>query len=274
MELIMVIKKLYSLLVLIIALAMTGCMEESGFNIVWEGLEVEFEGASLPNNSITEVVFQDNQQIGQIDQTLLRINLVGAQIDAPVDIIIGIDTASTAVRDVHYRMPSTAVTIPANSSFVDLPVEILTANLDASESPDLVLNIIDAGDVKISANYSSVTLQIRVACPSDLAGTYNAVNVGTGGTVNHQITITEIEPLTYRISDITGGVYSQVYGAEDNPAIFTDLCNVLTIFDQPDVVFGDDVFNGTGRVLPDGTIIITWENENEDSGTTTLTKIN
>ncbi|MEX2593410.1 MAG: DUF4843 domain-containing protein [Anditalea sp.] len=260
--------------VLITCLAMVGCMEESGFNILWEGLEVEFEGAALPNNAITEVVFQDNQQIDQIDQTQVRINLVGEQIDSPVDIIIGIDTSSTAVQGVHYRMESTAITIPANSSFVDLPIEILTENLDASESPDLVLNIIDAGDVKISANYKSVTLQIRLACPSDLAGTYNTLNVGTGGTLNYQVTITEIEPLTYRISDITGGVYSLVYGAEDNPAIFTDLCNVLTISEQPDVVFGDDVFNGTGRVNPDGTITISWQNENEESGVTTLTKVN
>jgi hypothetical protein len=259
---------------IIISLATAGCMDESGFGILWEGLEVEFEGAALPNNTITEVVFQNNQQNNQTDQTLLRINLVGRQLDVPVNVIVGIDTASTAVRGVHFNMEETEITIPANSSFVDLPIEILTGNLDPNESPDLVLNIIDAGDVKISSNYRSVTLQIRVACPSDLAGLYNTVNVGTGGTINYQVTITEIEPLTYRISDITGGVYSQVYGSDDNPAVFTDLCNVLTILDQPDLVFENDVFNGTGRVNPNGTITITWENGKEDSGVMTLTKVN
>lgn len=271
----MITRKLNSLLAVMVAsLALAGCMEESGFEIIWEGLEVEFEGAALPNQSVTEVVFQDNQQGDQIDQTLLRINLVGAQIDVPIDIIIGIDTSSTAVQGVHYRMEETAITIPANSSFVDLPIEILTGNLDPSESPDLVLKIIDAGDIKISTNYRSVTLQIRLACPSDLAGTYNTVNVGTGGTLSYQVTITEIETLTYRISDITGGVYSLEYGEDDNPAIFTDLCNALTIFDQPDLVFENGKFNGTGRVNPDGTITISWENENEVSGVTTLTKVN
>src|SRR5690606_6104722 len=151
---------------------------------------------------------------------------------------------------------------------------ILTENLAANESPDLVLNIIDAGDVKISANYGSVTLQIRLACASDLAGAYRTVTVGTGGTLNYQVIITEIEPLTYRISDITGGLYSLGYGEDDNPAVFTDLCGELTVFDQPDVVFGNDKFNGTGRVNSDGTIVISWSNENEISGTTTLTKIN
>src|SRR5690606_3557633 len=130
-----------------------------------------------------------------------------------------------------------------NTSFVDLPIEILTENLATEESPDLILNIIEAGNVKVSANYGSVTLQIRLACASELSGMYRTVNVGTGGTLNYQVTITEIEPLTYRISDITGGLYSLAYGAEDNPAVFTDLCGELTIFDQPDLVFGNDKFN-------------------------------
>lgn len=258
---------------LLLSLLLPSCMEESGFDILWEGLEVEFEEAALPNHTVTEVVFQENKK-NQIDQKLLRINLVGAQVNAPVELTIGVDPSSTAVQGVHYRVKASTVTIPANSSFVEFPIEILTENLGAKETPDLILNIIDAGDVKISANYSSVTLQIRLACPSDLAGTYRTVNVGTGGTLNYQVTITELEALTYRISDVTGGLYSLVYGADDNPAVFTDLCNELTLFDQPDVVFENGKFNGTGRVKPDGTIIISWSNDNDESGVTTLTRIN
>lgn len=257
-----------------VSLCISGCMDDSGFDILWEGREVEFEAASLPNQTVTEVVFLDNSQNNQTDLTMLRINLVGAQIPDEVTLSIGVDPSSTAVQGVHYRMERMDVTIPANSSFVDLPIEILTGNLATEETPDLVLNIIDAGNVKVSANYGTVTLQIRLACASNLAGTYRTVNVGTGGTLNYQVTITEVEPLTYRISDITGGVYALLYGAEDNPAVFTDLCGTLTVFDQPDLVFGNDKFNGTGRVNADGTIVISWENENEDSGVTTLTPIN
>lgn len=257
-----------------VSLSVSGCMEDSGFKILWEGREVEFEAAALPNRAFTEVVFQDNSQNNPSDLTLLRINLVGAQVNEEITLSIGVDPSSTAVQGVHYRMERTDITIPPNSSFVDFPIEILTANLATEEAPDLVLNIIEAGNVKVSSNYGSVTLQIRLACASDLAGTYRTVNVGTGGTLNYQVTITEIEPLTYRISDITGGLYSLVYGAEDNPAVFTDLCGELTVFDQPDLVFGNDKFNGTGRVNTDGTIVISWENENEDSGVTTLTRIN
>lgn len=253
---------------------LTGCMEDSGFDILWEGREVEFEAASLPNQTVREVVFQDLSHNAQSDLTVLRINLVGAQINEEVPISIGVDPSSTAVQGVHYRLERTDITIAPNSSFVDLPIEILTGNLATGEAPDLVLNIIEAGKVKVSANYGSVRLQIRLACASELSGTYRTVNVGTGGTLNYQVTITELEPLTYQISDITGGVYALLYGAEDNPAVFTDLCGELTVFDQPDLVFGNDKFNGTGRVNSDGTIVISWENESGDNGVTTLTPIN
>lgn len=250
---------------------LTACMEESGYRILWDGFEVEFEEASRPNGSVRRVVNKESDN--QVDQTTVRVNLVGAHVDQPVNITVGVDPASTAVSNVHYRLVSNQVTIAPNTSFVDVPIEILTGNLGSDEEPDLILRILDAGQTKISANYNTVTIEIRLACPSDLAGRYSTVNVGTGGTINYEVIITEIEPFTYRISDITGGVYSQAYGANDNPAIFSELCGVITIVDQPDVVFGEDVFNGTGTVNADGTIRITWRNGAEDSGVTTLTRI-
>lgn len=265
---------------LILALITVSCMEESGFNIVWDGLEVEFEDASRPNGAVRKIVTQDNAN--QVDEESVRINLVGEQIDAPVNIIIGVDPSSTAVEGVHFRLPSKELTIPPNTSFIDVPLEILTGNLGSEETPDLVLSILDAGQTKISINYHTLTVEIRLACPSDLAGVYSTVNVGTGGTVNYEVTITELEPFTYRISDITGGVYSQIFNAEDNPAVFTELCDVITFTAQPDLVFGGGDFIASGRVNPDGTIRITWskevdeeqeEQEEGDSGVTVLTRL-
>src|SRR5690554_2078363 len=116
----MIIKRVYTIwTILISSLVMMACMEDSGFNIVWTGLEVEFEKSALPDHAFTEVVFQDNQQRNQVDQTMVRINLVGAQLEVPVNVLIGIDTSSTAVQGVHYNLPDTEITIPANSSFVD-----------------------------------------------------------------------------------------------------------------------------------------------------------
>ncbi|WP_222852072.1 DUF4843 domain-containing protein [Cyclobacterium plantarum] len=267
------VKKIFVLtFILGTSLWFSACMEESGFNIVWEGLEVEFEDASRPNGTIRKIMTKTNDN--QVDQEMVRVNLVGRQLSEPVNILVGVDPESTAIAGVHYRLVNDEVTIPANSSFVDIPLEILTGNLGAEEMPDLTLTILDAGNTKISTNYNRLTIEIRLSCPSDLAGEYSTVTVGTGGTVNYQVVITELEPFTYRISDITGGVYSQVFGAEDNPAVFTELCGEITITDQPDLVFGDDTFNGTGRVNEDGTIRINWRTEEtEESGVTTLTRV-
>ena len=252
----------------------SSCMEESGYTILWEGFEVEFEEASRPNGAVQRIVTKNSNN--QVDQSTVRINLVGAHVAEAINVLIGVDPGSTAVLGVHYRIPSMEVTIAPNTSFVEVPIEILTGNLGSEETPDLILRILDAGATKISANYNTVIVEIRLACPSDLKGSYSTVNTGTGGSINSEVVITEIEPFTYRISDITGGVYSQVYGGEDNPAIFTELCDVITIIDQPDVVFGTAGFNGTGRVNADGTIRISWNNgteEDSDSGVTILTPI-
>ncbi|EPR70996.1 DUF4843 domain-containing protein [Cyclobacterium qasimii] len=257
-------------LVLGLLLGTTSCMEESGFTIVWEGLEVEFEEASLPNGTIQKIVTKTSNN--QIDQDKVRINLVGRQVNAPVEVELGVDPNSSAIAGVHYRLENNKVTIPANSSFVDVPLEILTGNLASEELPDLILKIIDAGETKISTNYHQVTIEIRLSCPSDLAGTYTTVTVGSFGTVNYQVTITELEPFTYRISDITGGVYSELYGEDDNPAVFSELCGVITMADQADNVFDRAFIKGSGKLNANGTIIISWENEvAELSAVTTLT---
>jgi hypothetical protein len=253
-----------------VLLSMSSCMEESGFTILWEGMEVEFNDASLPNSTIQKIVTQSTNN--QIDQETVRINLVGRQVDVPIEIEVGVDPSSTAIAGVHYRLDDNRFTIPANSSFVEIPVEILTGNLASDEFPDLVLRIIDAGETKVSTNYNQLTIEIRLSCPSDLAGTYTTITVGSFGTINYQVTITELEPFTYRISDITGGVYSQVYGEEDNPAVFSELCGEITMSEQADNVFDGGVFTGSGRLNADGTIRISWENEvAELSGVTTLT---
>ena len=200
--------------------------------------------------------------------------MVGRQVDFPIEIELGVDPTSTAIEGVHYNLGSNKVTIPANSSFVDVPIEILTGNLASDELPDIVLTIIDAGETKISTNYHQLTIEIRLSCPSELAGTYTSVTVGSFGTVNYQVTITELEPFTYRISDITGGVYSELYGEDDNPAVFSELCGEISMTDQADNLFDRAVFTGSGTVYADGTIRISWENEvGELSGTTTLTPI-
>lgn len=121
---------------------------------------------------------------------------------------------------------------------------------------------------------SSTILISDADCPSDLTGTWNSLTTGSAGTDDpYVVTITETPTNgLYDLSDITFGLYKNGYGSEDNPVQFSDACDVISVTDQPDVVYGGDVFNGSGTVNSDGTITISWSNGFGDNGVTTLTK--
>jgi hypothetical protein len=75
------------------------------------------------------------------------------------------------------------------------------------------------------------------------------------------------------MSDVTGGLYINCYGASDNPGqITTDLFDISMV-DQPDVVYGGDIFNGSGSLDCDGNLVITWSNGFGDAGTSTFTRL-
>lgn len=116
---------------------------------------------------------------------------------------------------------------------------------------------------------------VAFSCTSEIPeGTWNSVTTGTAGTnVPYTVTITETAvDGVYDISDITFGLYANGYGSSDNPAQFSDVCDIISVTNQPDVVYGGDVFNGTGTLNGDGTITLTWSNGYGDNGVTTLTK--
>ena len=115
---------------------------------------------------------------------------------------------------------------------------------------------------------------IAFSCVSDLAGTYSSLTSGSAGTDDpYEVTLTETTTSgVYEVSDITFGLYANGYGSSDNPADITDVCDVISLVNQPDVVYGGDVFNGSGTVNPDGTITLSWSNGYGDNGVTTLTK--
>ncbi len=90
----------------------------------------------------------------------LRINLVGAQRSTPITFNYQVVPGeSTAVAGTHYTTPSGTGTIPANSSFGVLTIEILNPGA-TSGSRILVLQLMDSPDVKASVNYAKVGLSI------------------------------------------------------------------------------------------------------------------
>ena len=180
-----------------------------------------------------------------------------------------------------------ALNLSVSDLFSDVPINgnVLTPEeLEPGDKWEFRYTIVMQDGRELTPGRGDNVTQVNFTCLSDIAGTYNTVTDGgtgdgSGGTASsftdltYQVTITELSAGTYEISDITGGLYAQIYSSSDNPAEFIDICNNITIDAQPDVVFGGDEFNGTGTVNGDGTITITWSNNYGDNGVTTLTQV-
>ncbi len=182
---------------------------------------------------------------------------------------------------------SVALSYTVNELFADVPVNGITLepeDLNPGDRWEFDFKVQMADGRILTPGRGDGSLQVNFTCQSDLAGTYSTVTDGgtgdgSGGTASafndlaYEVTITEVSPGRYRLSDITGGLYTLAYGDSDNPAAFTDICNQISVNAQPDVVYGGDEFNGTGTVNDDGTITITWSNNYGDNGTTVFTPL-
>lgn len=265
---------------------LVSCMEESDFNKVWDGLEVEFDASTLPNGVTRNFVRVNSAQTDQAD---LQVNLVGAAQTTPVTVTVEVDPTSTAVQGVHYTLASNTITIPAGQVIGQLPVTVLTGNIQPSETPNLVLKITSANGAKVSVNYSTLTFRIRVICASNLAGTYNVLwrvlNLGDGdGGVSQtatnftisaapRITLTAGATGVYTMSDMSFGMYPGLYSDTAPTGSFTDRCNTLVGAAANRDQYNDP-FTINGVSTPaDGKIVMTWSNTYGDGGTVELTKV-
>lgn len=121
-------------------------------------------------------------------------------------------------------------------------------------------------------NSRHVINMVEIDCDWEISGTYSVTTVQTNPAgcegVTNMVEVSIVGEGLFQITDITGGMYANCYGQADNPGIITGECNGpgLVIDNQPDVVYGDDVFNGSGQINPDGTFEIEWSNGFGDSG--------
>ena len=94
------------------------------------------------------------------------------------------------------------------------------------------------------------------------------------GTLNytHVVTITRVSGAVYTFSDITGGLYAQFYVASDQPATVNNDCGALSINNQPDTVFGGDIFNGDGTITDVDNFTLAYANGWGDQGDVTYTR--
>lgn len=103
----------------------------------------------------------------------LRVNLVGAPRSQPTEIsyrvvpkteykLIGVtvDTNQVATSGVHYAALPGTVTIPADSSFGFINVQVLNPGTSSTFPRELVLMLTDSPNAKASRNYKVVGMRI------------------------------------------------------------------------------------------------------------------
>lgn len=145
---------------------------------IFTGAVVEFDATTWNANAsgVTYPILTRVPPFGRainttVDSTLnktrgtikVRINLVGPQRATPTEITYQVVTGAvtTAVAGTHYVALPGKVTIPANSSFGDIDLQLLNApGTPPPASVDLVLEITGGADVKVNPNYNKVGLRI------------------------------------------------------------------------------------------------------------------
>ncbi|WP_425637478.1 hypothetical protein ACPUEN_18880 [Algoriphagus yeomjeoni] len=278
--------KIYIFLAMLIAtLTTTACFDDQGVDTFYNGNQVEFNAANLPNG-LTQSFVRLNPT--QTDMLNVQINRVSTSGTGAITVNIEADPTSTAVEGVHYRLDSKSITIGSGEFVSTLPITVLTGNIDPSETPNLLLNITSATGAEVSSNYGSLKVAIRVICPSDLAGTYSVfweelqLGDGSGGadqtatdfviasdnTMSFAVAGTGL----YNMDDMSFGMYPGLYGDSKPTGSIRDNCDVLTGAASNADRFGDP-FTISGVVNDDGTITIIWSNTWGDGGTVVLTKV-
>ncbi len=165
-------KKILSSSILLCILFLTGCVKNE--LTVFNGSQLEFDAATWNANAvgvtyplltrvpITNAATPTSQPLISRTTTsvTLRVNLVGAQSSTPIDFDYVVAGESTAVAGTHYSTTTGKGTIPANSSFGTVTINLLNPGVSSSTPKDLVLQLVDNSSSKASVNYAKVGLRI------------------------------------------------------------------------------------------------------------------
>jgi hypothetical protein len=91
-----------------------------------------------------------------------RVNLIGGQLPTPTKVFYQVFSGTTATEGVHYKKPSGEVTIPANSSFGEMEIEILNPGAPTTPGPVDLRLLLTGGEngVTSSVNYRIIGLRI------------------------------------------------------------------------------------------------------------------
>jgi hypothetical protein len=251
-------------------------------DVVNSDLESEFVFESFVGTSASQLAVAENDPSGSA--------AIGFILTGPAqttDIVI--ELAVTTTGDISgVTLPAgTSVTIPAGEFTASYTVAFTDNGLPDGDKTISVAIVSASGASVATEDTERTSVNLLIAdddcdIPS-LVGRFSVVTTATNPAgcdgVENTVEISLVEDLgdfkyTYQLTDVTGGLYLNCYGASgDNPGqISTDVFGI-TMVDQPDVVYGGDVFNGSGSLDCDGNLVIEWSNGYGDAGTSTFTQL-
>ncbi len=152
----------YLILALLVAGSLSSCFENPSL-VYSGGTVIEFDAAVNTAPAVGKTYPILSVANGSGIQTA-RINLVGPQKATEQTVKVSIETGVTsAVSGTHFKLVSDNITIPANTSFGEVKVEILKVAPQAGKSVDLVLNLDGNGsDIKPSENFKKLGWNIKL----------------------------------------------------------------------------------------------------------------
>ena len=157
------------------ALVLTSCIKNE--EQIFEGVAVELDAAAWNANSsgVAYPILNRMPAFGRASSSAntsdsiitrrsgtirLRVNLVGEHRPENTEVFYEVvPGATTAVAGTHYTALPGKVTIPANSSYGFIDVQILNPG-PSTGTRDLVIRLVGGPNITISQNYSTVGLRI------------------------------------------------------------------------------------------------------------------
>lgn len=166
-------KKLLYMPFVLFTLTLAGCFKDYEERYLFSDNRVEFDDAVInPNGS--GVTFPWLTPLpNDVGTVRYRVNMTGEQknVDRTVNFRL-VPERTTAREGIDFRLPhGTSFTIPANSSFGWVEIEVLP---DGSGSPRIVLELLPTGDIGVMDRYHQIGQQILF--PSSPPETVEEIN--------------------------------------------------------------------------------------------------
>ena len=155
-------KKIFSYLIVLSALAFVGCFKEfdKTFN---EKTVVEFQSTVVTSPAVGKT-YPLISLINKDSIVNAQVNLVGVQRSSETTVTVSIDgTGSNAVENTHYKLPNGGkVVFPANTSIANFQFQTLKVPAAAGTTITLVFTLEATGDILPSENYKKVGYSIKL----------------------------------------------------------------------------------------------------------------